>query len=101
MTSCQRRDMDLHPVEPRRLKPARQSNTWERRKRCEIARPVYSINSHRRTLPFREFKESFGDLTPSASIGQWHRNLSAHGDLLQVAILVFSVQGQTHKRLRF
>ena len=47
------------------------------------------------------FKESFGGLTPSASIGHWHRNLSAHGDLLQVAILVFSVQGETYKRLRF
>jgi hypothetical protein len=101
MTIRQRRDMDLHPVEPRRLKPARQSNIWERRKRCEIAKPVYCMNPHPRTLPFLDFKESFGSLTPSASIGQWHRNLSAHGDLLQVAILVFSVQGETYKRLRF
>ena len=101
MTSRQRRDMDLHPVEPRRLKPACQSSIWERRKRGEIAKPVCSINRHPRTLLFRDFKESFGALTPSASISQWHRNLSAHGDLLQVAILVFSVQGQTHKRLRF
>lgn len=101
MTSRQRRDMDLHPVEPRRLKPACPSNIWERRKRGEIAKPVYSINPHPRTLPFRDFKESFGGLTPSASIGQWHRNLSAHGDLLQVAILVFSIQGETYKRFRF
>jgi len=50
MTSHQRRDMDLRPVDPRRLEPARQSNIWERRKRCEIAEPVYSINPHPQVL---------------------------------------------------